>query len=47
MGCPNDIYVIAVMQSARHKKHMSATEMQIVRNIGVEIYKKIPPLKIK
>lgn len=40
MGCPNDIYVIAVMQSAKHKTYMSATEKQIMNLVGAEINKK-------
>ncbi len=37
MGCPNDIYVIAVMQSAKHETKMSDAEKDIIRNIGFEV----------
>lgn len=41
MGCPNDIYVIAVMQSARHHTSMSEEELNIIQDIEFEIDKHI------
>ena len=37
MGCPNDIYVIAFTQSAKHTNKMSNMENEIIRQLGQKV----------
>lgn len=37
MGCPNDIYVIAFTQSAKHTNKMSNMENEIIRQLGPKV----------